>query len=514
MEQLSGMDASFLYFETATAPTHIGSFAIYDQSTAPGGVVTFKGILENVEKRLHLARCFRQRLVQVPFDLDHPYWIEDPNFDIEFHIRHIALPAPGDWRQLCIQVARIHARQLDLNRPLWEMYVIGGLDSVAGVPKGSFAVFTKVHHAAIDGVSGAELAAAIHDLSPRAKPPKPMHDWVPEAEPGMLDLALRTTVNNVRFPFRFAQVLGRTAPGLAHLFLGASGDEVEGAGPVPRTRFNGVVSSHRVVEGRDFSLDAIREIRKAVPGCTVNDVILAVCSGALRKYLKFHKELPRESLVAMAPISVRTAEERGSAGNKISTMSVTLYTQVDDPLERLERVYEGTRDSKAAADAVGARTMTDMTQFVPGALAGLAARLYTRLGLANNIRPFLNTVITNVPGPQIPLYFTGAKMVSLYGLGPVMDGMGLIHPVFSYSGRISIAFTSCREMIPDPGFYASCIGDSFDELYGAATGKRSRKAPRKSGHKGARKGAVAKARKAKTKPVRLKAERQELRAES
>ena len=283
MEQLSGMDASFLYFETAQAPMHIGSFAIYDQSSAPGGVVTFKGILSNIEKRLHLARCFRQRLVQVPFDFDHPYWIEDPSFDIEFHVRHIALPHPGDWRQLCIQVARIHARPLDLNKPLWEMYVIEGLDSVAGVPERSFAVFTKIHHAAIDGVSGAELAAAVHDLTPDAEPSPPNHDWVPEELPSFMGLVTRTALNNVRYPFRFAQALGRTAPGLAAMLQGASSADVEGSGPVPRTRFNGTVSSHRVVEGRDFSLAEIREIRQCVPGSTVNVVVHTICSGALRR---------------------------------------------------------------------------------------------------------------------------------------------------------------------------------------------------------------------------------------
>ncbi|MEN8158862.1 MAG: wax ester/triacylglycerol synthase family O-acyltransferase, partial [Myxococcota bacterium] len=385
MEQLSGMDASFLYFETANAPTHIGSFAIYDQSTAAGGRVTFKGILANVERRLHLARCFRQRLVKVPLDVDHPYWLEDPNFDLEFHIRHIALPHPGDWRQLCIQAARIHGRPLDLSKPLWEMYVIEGLDAVEGVPSGSFAVLTKIHHAAIDGVSGAELAAAIHDLSPDAEPPPEEKPWRPERLPTTLELAARTTVNNLRQPFRFARVLGQTIPPIARVMWSSSSEEVEGAGEVPRTRFNGPISPHRVVEGRVFSLQDIRDIRKRVPGATVNDVILTVCSGALRRYLEHHGELPEDSLVAMAPISVRTEEERGVAGNKISAMSVTLYTQIPDPLERLEKVHEGTQDSKATANALGARTMTDITQVLPGTLSGLAARLYSRLGLANRV---------------------------------------------------------------------------------------------------------------------------------
>jgi WS/DGAT/MGAT family acyltransferase len=172
MEQLSGMDATFLNMETARAPLHISSLSIYDQSSAPGGLVTFKGILANVERRLPLARCFRQRVVFAPLGLDHPYWIEDPDFDLEFHVRHIALPKPGDWRQLCIQVARIHARPLDLAKPLWEMYVIEGLDGVEDLPSGSFAIMSKIHHAAIDGVSGMEIVSAIHDLEPDAEPPR------------------------------------------------------------------------------------------------------------------------------------------------------------------------------------------------------------------------------------------------------------------------------------------------------------------------------------------------------
>jgi len=468
MQQLSGMDASFLYFETRNAPTHIGSFAIYDQSSAPGGRVTFKGILANVERRLHLARCFRQKLITVPLDLDHPYWIEDPDFDLEFHVRHIALPQPGDWRQLCIQVARIHARPLDHSKPLWEMYVIEGLDQVQDCPPGSFAVLTKIHHAAIDGVSGAELTAALHDTEPDAQPPPPEHAWTPEREPSSLELAVRTAANNFRQPFRFARVLRRTLPPLARVLRRNPDVEVESSATVPRTRFNGPVSPHRVVEGRCFSLQDIRDIRKRVPGATVNDVVLSVCSGALRRYLEQHGELPKESLVAMAPISVRSKSQHGSAGNRVSAMSVTLFSDIADPLERLEKVHRGTQSSKATAAAMGAETMTDITQVLPGSLSGLAARLYTRLGLANRVRPFLNTVITNVPGPQIPLYFSGAKMVALYGMGPIMDGMGIIHPVFSYAGRISIAVTADREQMPDPERYAECLQASFDELQEAA----------------------------------------------
>ena len=183
MHQLSGLDAPFINVETKSAPTHISSLSIYDQSTAPGGLVTFKGILSNIESRLHLADCFRRRLVEVPLGVDHPYWIEDPDFDPEFHVRHIALPKPGDWRQLCIQVARLHARPLDRGKPLWEMYVIEGLDGVEGMPPGSFALFTKVHHAAIDGVSGVEITAALHDLTPEGHAMPPEREWIAESPP-------------------------------------------------------------------------------------------------------------------------------------------------------------------------------------------------------------------------------------------------------------------------------------------------------------------------------------------
>ena len=213
VQQLSGMDASFLYGETPRAHMAGGGIAIYDPSTAPGGKVTFKGVLQHVEERLHLARVFRQRLVRVPLDLDHPYWIEDPDFDLEFHIRHIALPAPGDWRQLCIQVARLISRPLDLDRPLWEMYVIEGLDNVEGVPKGSFAVISKVHHAAIDGMSGMEMTSAIHDDDAIGDLPEPpTSPWKPEPIPSSGDLLWRAGMNNARRPAHAARVGVRPGP--------------------------------------------------------------------------------------------------------------------------------------------------------------------------------------------------------------------------------------------------------------------------------------------------------------
>jgi diacylglycerol O-acyltransferase len=489
MQQLTGLDASFLYFETSNSPMHIGGISIYDQSTAPGGRVTFRGILSNIEKRLHLARCFRQRLAYVPLNFDHPYWIEDPDFDLEFHVRHIALPKPGDWRQLCIQAARLHSRPLDHHRPLWEMYVIEGLDNVAGLPKGSFAMVTKIHHAAIDGVSGAEITAAIHDLKPGAKPRPPKEPWTPDAVPRAQDLLGRTTLNNVLYPFRFARVIAGSLPAIARGRQEMRAREFRTQTDVPRTRFNGTVTPHRVLEGRSFDLGEIRSIKAAVEDATVNDVVLAVCGGALRKYLHDKRELPKDSLLAMAPISVRTQEERGTAGNQVSAMVVPLHSEIGNARERLHAVHEGTQESKALTQAIGARLLTDYSQFIPSALAGLAARLYSQFGLANRVNPFFNTVVTNVPGPQQPLYFCGAKLVTTYGMGPIGDGLGLIHPVFSYCGQLTVSVTACRKLMPDPAFYAQCLQDSFDELKAATLGKS---AARK--HQGARRGTAKRAR--------------------
>jgi diacylglycerol O-acyltransferase len=469
MQQLSGLDASFLYFETPHTPMHIGSIQIYDQTALPGGVQGFKDILRHIEQRLHAARTFRQKVVNVPFGLDHPYWIEDRDFDLEFHVRHIRLPQPGDWRQLCIQVARLHSRPLDLSKPLWEFTVIEGLDAVEGLPQGCYAIVSKVHHACIDGVSGVDMIEAIHDLDPDNPHVRPSdRPWHGEPDPNPLELLARASINNALQPFRLAEVAARSLPAFGRFTQGVAQRRFSATKPVPRTRFNASVSAHRVVEGRSFDLDEIRAIKASVPGATINDVVLTVCGGALRAYLEAKNELPDISMVAMAPISVRSTDQRGSMGNQVAAMTVAIGTHIADPLERLTAVHADAMASKEMTQAVGAKLMTDYSQFIPSTTAALAARMYTNLGIANRTNPIFNCVITNVPGPQVPLYCAGARMVAHYGLGPLFDGMGLIFPVVSYCGRITISVTACREMLPDPEFFAACIQRSYDELKAAA----------------------------------------------
>ncbi|CAM3029355.1 diacylglycerol O-acyltransferase [Sphingomonas antarctica] len=469
MQQLSGQDASFVYLESPSTPMHIGSVGIYDPSTAPGGFVRFKDILRFIESRLSGARSFRQRLVRVPFDLDHPYWIEDPDFDIEYHVRHIALPKPGDWRQLCIQVARLHARPMDLSKPLWEFTIIEGLDNIPGLPPGCFALLAKVHHAAIDGMSGVEMSAAIHDITADMPNRTPADDWKADNKPGIADLLVQGYFNALRQPQKYLETVARSVPGLAKLAAAVGKGEltIAGARTPPSTRFNKPVSSHRVFDGVPFSLSEIRAAKDAVPGATVNDVILTIIGGGLRTYLLDKGELPDASMTAMAPISVRGNGEKAALGNLVSAMVVSLGTHIADPRERLEHVHKDAINSKGLTNAVGARTLTEFSELIPSGLAGLAARLYTRVGAAQAHAPAFNVVATNVPGSRVPLYFAGAKMVKMYGTGPVFDGMGLINTIYSYVDEIAISFTSDRNMMPDPEVYGAALKKSFEDLKAA-----------------------------------------------
>ena len=464
MQQLSGMDAAFVYLESASQPMHIGSLAIYDQSTAPGGRVGFKDILEYFDARLHKARCLRQRLARVPFSLDQPYWIEDPDFDLEYHVRHIALPHPGDWRQLCIQAARLHARPLDMNKPLWEFTVVEGLDNVPGVPEGSFALISKVHHAAIDGVSGAELSAAVHDLSAAASVEAPDRPWLPDHLPTGLELLTRSALNTVKTPIRLARVVAWAAPSVARLTAAWLKNQARLNVNVPRTRFNATVSPHRVFDGVCFNLEEIKSIKQTVDGATVNDVVVTIVGGALRKYLQSKSELPEDSLVAMAPISVRPDNKRESAGNLVTAMSLPIRTDIENPSKRLRAVGDESRQAKAVSSTLGLNLSNQLAEFLPSTISGLLVRAYGRAHLAERMPPIYNTVITNVPGPDVPLYSMGSQLVANFGLGPVVHGLGLFQPVMSYNGTLTISAVSCREMMPDPSFYCECLQQSFDEL--------------------------------------------------
>ncbi len=475
MRQLSDQDAVFLYSETAHSNSNVTLLHIYDQSTAPGGKVRFKSILAHVENRLDRVPVLRERVRKVPFGLGRPYWVEDENFSLEYHVRHIALPKPGDWRQFCIQASRIHARPLDLNRPLWEMYVIEGLDSFLDLPRGSFALLLKIHHAAIDLEHGCEITTVLHDLSPQSPAHEPPEPWFPAAPPGDVALLARALTHSVLFPMqrlrRMARAVATVVPAVVSRFV----EVVRKPEHVVVTRFNTVVSPHRVFDTRRFPLAEFEAVRSLVRGATVNDAVLGVCGGGLRRYLELQGELPECSLTASATLGVRV-----DGSHELAWARVRLGTDITDPVARLAMIREQTAASAEMTNTVCARELTDGARFAPEATIAMTSKMLAyasvRLG---RWAPLANCTIANVPGPAVPLYLKGARMTYFSAIMPISDGMGLVFSVTSYDDKIIVSFTSCFEQLPDPEVFAQCVRDSFQEYLALAAGRK------RSSHAGA-----------------------------
>jgi WS/DGAT/MGAT family acyltransferase len=458
MERLSGMDATFLYVETPSGHMHVAMVGIYDVSTMPGGY-SFDAIKEMIRQRLPLVPPFRRRLVEVPFQFHHPVWIEDPHFNLDYHVRRIGCPAPGGRRELGEVAGQIASIPLDRTRPLWEAWVIEGLK------QNRVGFVIKVHHSAIDGASGAEIMTALYDLEPEGREIE--EDPVPaEHVPTDLELVSYAAVSKLRL---FGDAIGlveRTVRSVAKVVGNARNPSLKhGAIPLtaPRTPFNGSISAHRTVSFARLPLDEIKAVKEALD-VKVNDVVLAVCSGTLRRYLEAHDALPETPLIAVVPVSVRTDEERGSQGNKVSAMFTSLATDVDDPAERLDAIVASTQGAKEDHNAIGARTLTDWAEWAAPRTFGLAARLYSSMGLANSHRPIHNLVISNVPGPPFPLYMAGAELVAACPMGPIMDGARLNITVLSYRDHLDIGFLGDRAPVPDIWDLAGAVQPAFDEL--------------------------------------------------
>jgi diacylglycerol O-acyltransferase len=480
MQQLSGLDAAFLALESSSMFGHVGSLCIVDPSTAEEPV-TLERLTRLVASRLPLVPPFRRRLVQVPFGLDMPYWIDDPDFDIEFHVRELALPAPGNDQQLREQAARLHARPLDRARPLWELYLISGL---AG---GRIAIYTKVHHAAIDGVSGNDILGALLDVSPEGRD-LPFVEWPHESQPGNLSLLARSVLSLARQPLRATRLsleLLRSAPGVLRSsarprlpFIDRDAGAVLSRPSLraPKTPFNAPITPHRRFAFCELSLTDIKKVKNAA-GITVNDVVLALSTGALRRWLEDHDALPDSPLVAAVPISIRTPEQAGTAGNQISGMMAALPTQLASPLDRLQVVHESMRAAKEQHGALPADLLVDVTQFAIPALAGQAARLNERLRLLERANPF-NLFVSNVPGPNVPLYFAGAELQAYYPLSAIADGQGLNITVISYRDSMFFGLIACRELVPDLDVMADYVQQELATLLVATASTTAKKARR------------------------------------
>ena len=468
ISQLSAQDAQFLYIQSATNLTHVMAVYIYDPSTAPGGKVRFKDIIEHMRKRLDVSPMFKRKLYRLPLDIDHPYWVEDEHFDLEAHISHSRLPEPGDWRQFCIHVARHHSKPLDMTRPLWDMYVVEGLDNIPGYAKGSYAILTRIHHSTIDGVSGAHFFAAISDKDVQGTPAiaLPAGQSANNKLPTVSEILSRAVNSTVTSPVKLTQALLKFTPALLSTAQKSlkGGDEETDTG-VPQTRFNGPVTPNKMFDAVTFDLEELKKMRLKVSDATINDVVLAICSGALRHYLNKHKELPKESLVAVAPVNARSRSgDEANPGNNISAMTIKIWSNIADPVKRLEAIKDTTRETKAAKSGLSARIMTDLTKHIPGVTMAGVARILTDERFAPKMS---NLMVSNVPGPQIQLYMNGAKLTHQYGLAPLAHGMGLFIATPSYNGTISFSIISDRKMMPDIEFFRECLQRAFDELKNA-----------------------------------------------
>jgi WS/DGAT/MGAT family acyltransferase len=480
MRQLSADDATFLYADTEHSNANITLVLIYDPAGAPDGPVRFKRLLDLVSSRLHVSPLFRERLLRVPLDLDVPYWVEDERFDLEYHVRHIALPEPGDWRQFCIQASRIHSRPLDLSRPLWELYLVDRLDTIAGLPRNSFALLLKVHHAALHGHEGADVAMLLHDLKPDVAPPPPPEPWFPASEPATTEVLWRALRHNIGSPLLGPRPIARALTRLAPRVISMVSDAFRHPENYPAARFNAEVSPHRVFETRRFELRQLEQIRGLVRDATLDDVVLAVCGGALRRYLSFYEELPAESLVALTPASIHgtiAGPEDWEAGLR----RVTLATDVASPLARLRVIRRATAlVRRVEPDAREPGADAKLHEHAPAAVLGLAARaLSAAAPAAGRGVTIANCTIVNAPGPAQTLFLQGSRMTYFSAMTPVADGLGLTIAVTSYEGKILVSPTACREQLPDPEFFAQCLRDEF-EAYLSLTVRRGRPQSRRA----------------------------------
>jgi diacylglycerol O-acyltransferase / wax synthase len=461
MEELSGLDASFLYMETPKMPMHIGSVNILE------GSMQFDEFKQFIEDRVHMVAKLTQKLVTVPLSLDRPYWAEDPDFDINMHLHRTALPRPGGWKELRYLASRLFSQQLNRDRPLWEFIFVEGIDDVPQVPKGSVALISKVHHAGFDGKSGADLMTMLFDISPtpRAVPAKIAKPK--EAIPGALGLMAKSAYNFATRPGKLPGLLWDTGKATikAGYMTRAHGIKMPTMPfSAPQTKFNDVVEAERLWNSAILDLSRVKSLRKAVDGATLNDVVLAICAGALRRYLLEKNELPEKPLVAMVPVSTRTDQEKNAMGNQVSAMYIQLATDLEDPIKRLEKIHINTLVGKLYQDAIDARSLMGYAELIPFGLAGVAARFYTRAAIAKRHKPFFNVVITNVPGPQIPVYLAGHKLLASMGTAPIFDGMGLIMPICSYNGQLSISPTSSANLMPDLDLFTRYIRESANEM--------------------------------------------------
>jgi diacylglycerol O-acyltransferase len=475
MEQLSGLDALFLHAEMHGMPMHLSLLSIYNPLLAPDKKVEFRQILDLFEKNIQLSvPLLRHKLVEVPFNLDQPYWIEDPNFDLVYHVRHIALPKPGNWQKLCSLAANLHAQPLNRGRPLWEAYVIDGLDHIENIPAGCFAILLKVHHSMMDGRTGMAVFNNLHTLASgdvyQVKKTNITNDdgrfFSHESDIRMPGLLVKAAVNNIYRAGRLIRMMGHAVGLYGEVRQAMKAHELKQL-QKPKTRFNGQISPRRVVDRICLSLEKINLIKSSFPDHTVNDIALAIISGALRRYLISKNELPEDSLVAAVPINVRNADHEIYTGNSLNITNISLRTDVAKPLDRLRRVHKEALAGKAYARKLGNNIVNETMDNLFVGMVAWGVKAAVQSGVLDKFPPANNTIVTNIPGSSDQLFLCGAPLIDSFGMGPLVPNTGLFHAISSSYGHVTISFTADRQKMDDPDFYVCCLQESFDELVDA-----------------------------------------------
>ncbi len=477
-DRLTGLDASFLHLENDGAHMHVA------------GVMTFAGdppdydeLVETVEQRLHLVPRYRQKLAFVPLGQGRPKWIDDPHLNLRYHIRRTALPAPGSEEQLRNLAGRVFSQPLDRDKPLWELWLVEGLASDESGPR--FAALSKTHHALVDGISGVDIVSVLFDTSPDPEPPaRERSRWLARPEPAQAHLLVEALLERATIPREVVRSLRAVVRGprrVAH----AAGESLVGLGamawaglrPPPNSPYNTRLGPHRRFAWVRTSLDDVKAVKNALGG-TVNDVVLAIVTGALRRHLERRGEELPQALRAMVPVSVRAEAERGALGNRVAAMMAVLPVREDDAQTRLEQVSESMKDVKRSGQAVGAQVLTDLSGFAPPTVMSQAARLISTERL-------FNLVVTNVPGPQHPLYLMGRELIDIFPMVPLAKGQALGVAIMSYNGRMNFGLVGDYDALDDLDALADDFQESLAELADAAGVKLGSAG---SGSKAARKG--------------------------
>ncbi len=456
MKQVPGPDMAFLYGETPEWHMHVSAVILVDPSDAPQ--FGYEEITERLRRRIHRIPHFRWKLTEMPFGIDRPFFHEDPSFEVSNHIKRIGMPSPGDREALGNLVGELVSIKLDRNRPLWEMWIIEGLED------GKVAVLTKIHHSIVDGVSGSDLAEIILDLEANPPPDPEPEPYEPEPEPTNADYAEVIMRNLITSPVRFAQLgLQIVDQGQEYARRALGDDPPPSPFQAPRVSFNGPIGSQRRFSSSGVRLEDAKAVKDAF-GVKLNDVILAVVGGALRQYLLKNDELPRQPLIAQVPVSLRTDETQDEVGTQVGAMFATLETHEPDPVLRLRRIADGTQSAKEMRQALSAKRIMNLTDTTPPGLISLAARMWTSNHLDARTPPVFNLIVSNVPGPPFDLYMAGAKVEAMYPMGPLLYGGGLNITVMSNAERLEFGLLSCRSLVEDPWIIADAIPSSLDEL--------------------------------------------------